>query len=202
MSLSDLQRRRARHDGGKDISNQKGHLSRTATALRSLRGDATRPGNSLDGIFTGDELKILLAATLLVDKACATLDADAREAKRIKADYDKRVKEAIAEYSKLPHTEIADIVALSVLAGCRTGIDRYTMDSIRNRPRWMKSDLSSVARDAISALAHDCAREKNNPRGMVRQAQEVFIPTIKENHAAIIRELNTLAVVEQMENTR
>ncbi len=202
MSLTDFQRDYARHDGGKPIGNLKSHLSRTATALRTLGADATRPGHMLDGIFTGDELKTLRDAILLVDKACTSLDADAREAKRIKADYDKRVKEALAEYNKLPHTEIADIVALSVLDGNRAGIDRHTMDTIRERPHWLKSELSSVARDAISSLAHACARDKNNPKGLTKQALDIFIPTIKENHAALIRELNTIAVGEQMEKTR
>jgi hypothetical protein len=201
MSLSDWQRTSARHDGGKAISNHKSHLSRTATAMRALGADASCPGNPLDGIFTGDELKTLRDATLLVDKACAALDAGAREAKRIKADYDKRVKEATAEYSKLPHTEIADIVALSVLAGERAGISRWTMDSIRELPSRLQYELSNVAREAISSLAHDCAREKNNPKGMVKRAQEVFIPIIKGNHAAIIRELNTLAVAAQLERS-
>lgn len=200
--LSDFQRDYARHDGGKPIANLKSHLSRTATALRALGADATRPGHSLDGIFTGAELKTLMTATLLVDKAYAALDADAREAKRIKADYDKRVTEALAEYGKLPRTGIADIVALSVLSGERAGISRYTMNTIRERPHWLTSELTSVARDAISSLAHACAREKSNPKGLVKQALDIFIPTILENHAAIIRELNTIAVAEKMERTR
>lgn len=202
MSLTDWQRTTARHDGGKAIGNLKSHLSRTATAMRALGRDASSPGNPLDRIFSGDELQTLLAATLLVDKACAALDADAREAKRIKADYDKRVKEAMAEYSKLPHTEIADIVALAVLSGVREGISRYTMNTIRERPHWLKSELGSVVRDSISSLAHACAGEKNNPKGLTRRALEVFIPTIKENHAAIIRELNAIAVAEQLERTQ
>lgn len=202
MSLTSFQRDYARHDGGKPIGNLKSHLSRTATALRTLGADAARPGHSLDGIFSGDELKALRTAILLVDKACAALDADAREAKGIKADYDKRAKEALAEYGKLPHTEIADIVALSVLAGERAGISRYTMETIRERPHWLASELSSVARDAISSLAHSCARDKLNPKGLIGTATKVFIPTIKQNYAAIIRELNTIAVAEQMERIR
>jgi len=201
MSLTDWQRSSARHDGGKDTRNLKSHLSRMATALRTLHADASGTSNSLAGIFTGDELKTLRGATLLVDKACAVLDADVREAKRIKADYDKRVKEALAEYCKLPHTEIADIVALSVLAGERAGISRWTMDSIRQRPNRLKYELMEVARGAINSLANDCAREKNNPTGLVKSALAIFIPTIKENHAAIIRELNTIAVAEQMERS-
>lgn len=199
MSLTDFQRDYARYDGGKPIGHLKSHMRRTATALRSLGADATRPGSVIDGIFTGDELKTLRAATMLVDRACAALDADAREAKRIKADYDKRVKEALAEYGKLPHTEIADIVALSVLAGERAGISRYTLDTIRERPHWLKSELSSVARDAISSLAHACAREKLNPKGLIGQAQDIYIPFIKTGHAAIIRELNTIAVAAALE---
>lgn len=202
MSLTDWQRTSARHDGGKDISNRKSYLSRTATALRDLREDVTQPGRQIYGIFSGDELKTLLAATLLVDKACAALDADAREAKRIKVDYDKRVKEAMAEYGKLPHTEIADIVALSVLSGERAGIPRYTMDTIRDRPHWLERELRSVARDAISSLAHACAGEKNNPKGQIGTATKVFIPTIKETYGDLIRELNAIAVGEQMEKTR
>lgn len=202
MSLTDFQRDYARYDGGKPIGNLKSHLSRTETALRALGRDASTPGNQLDRIFSGDEMQTLRAATMLVDRACAALDADLREAKRIKADYDKRVKEALSEYNKLPHTEIADIVALSVLSGNRAGIDSYVMKTIRERPHWLKSELSSVARDAISALAHSDARDNNNPKGMTRQAVEIFIPTIKENHAALIRELNTIAVSEQMEKTR
>jgi hypothetical protein len=202
MSLTDFQRDYARHDGGKPIGNLKSHLSRTATALRTLGADATRPGHMLDGTFTGDELKTLRDAILLVDKACASLDADAREARRIKADYDKRVKDAVAEYGKLPHTEIADIVALSVLAGNRAGIDRHTMNTIRERPHWLNSELSSVARDAISSLAHADARDKVNPKSRIGTATRIFIPTIKENYAALIRELNTIAVAEQMEKTR
>jgi hypothetical protein len=202
VSLTDWQRTSACHNGGKEIVNQKRHLSQMARALLNLRADASLPGNALDGLFSGDELETLRAAHLLVSEACAALDADAREAKRIKADHDKRVKEALAEYGKLPHTEIADIVALSVLAGERAGIERYVMDTIREHPHWLKSELSTVARDAIISLAHACASDKLNPKGLTRQAQDILIPTIKANHAAIIRELNTIPVAEQMERTR
>lgn len=200
MSLNDSQRARAHIDGGKEISNRKRHLSQIETGLRTLR-DECENSETLRGALAPDELKTLARAAVLVGQVAARLDADAREAKRIKADYDKRVKEAIAEYGNLPHTEIADIVALSVLAGERAGISRYTMDTIRERPHWLTSELTSVARDAINNLAHDCAREKNNPKGMVKRALEVLIPAIKENHADLIRELNALAVQAQLEKS-
>ena len=199
--LTDNQKSLARRDGGKAIANRKRYLSNIETGLRTLRDDLEK-SEALRGALPAEDVRTLARAALLVGQLAARLDADAREAKAIKADYDKRVKDARAEYGKLPHMEIADIVALSVLAGERAGISRYTMETIRERPHWIDDYLDGVAREAIIDLAHDCARNKSNPKGMVKHAVEVLIPVIKSNHAEIIGELTALAVAAQLERSR
>lgn len=201
MSLSNFQRSRARFEGGKDIKSHKSHLARTATAIRKLRDDASQPGNELDGVFSSDELQTIRDTCQMVDRAIARLESDAREADRIKADYDKREQEAIAEMRTLPHASIDDIVAL-LGAHQRQPLDHYDMERIRTR-HWGKGVLDQLREHAICAiggLGRSCAYDGKNPAEFRQQIAE-RLPQMKQQHADLIRELSTLAVAQQMEKT-
>lgn len=197
--LTDYQRSRAYFEGGKDIKARKSHLARTATTIRKLRADASQPGNALDGVFNGDELQTLRETCQMVDRAIARLEADAREADRIKSDYDKREQQATAEMRMLPHDSIDDIVAL-LGARQRQPLDRYELERIRTQ-HWGEGVLHQLrehASCAIGGLGRSCAYDGKNP-GEFRQQIADRLPLLKQQHADLIRELNTLAVSQQLE---
>lgn len=196
--LTEIQQERARYDGGKDIGHRKSHLARSATALRKLRNDATQAGNALDGLFTSAEIEAISAAIQAVGKACDRLDADNRDAKAIKADYDKRVKEAAAVFDTLPHTSIDDIVALAALNNPTQPISRYELIYIRETPQQLKNEMATIARDTLGDLARSCAYKKASPSA-TRFGILTVMQAWKNKHADLISELNTLAVQAQLE---
>lgn len=220
--LTELQRARARHYGGKEYATRKRQASSIETGLRGLvaastseaRGTTTSTLDSpeLHGLFTPAELRTLAAAACIVGKAAAHLGACTKQAERIQADYQKRLETAKRALLHLPHASIDDIIALCGVA-YRTPLDRYECDDLRRtvereldmRPRsailpvvphW----LSIKARDAIFTIAADCAREEADPDK--RRAEiAARLPQIKLQHATLIEELNALAVRERLEAT-
>ncbi len=198
MSLSDSQRSSARHDGGKDIANRKRFIAQVETGLRNLRDECEKSG-ALRGVLTPDEIKALARVAVIVGKVAAHLDADAREAKRIKADWDKRLNDAVAELGKLPRTSIDDIVVLAAMANHpRPPIGRYDLDYIRANPQRLKAEMETISRDATSSLAHACANDAAIPATR-RNAILIGMAAWKDKHADLIRELNAIAVAAQLE---
>lgn len=207
MSLGDFQRDRARHTGGKEIADRKRHVSQLETGLRNLVADCERRSNTEVGYRTADvvwdvvsvdELKALQRAAEALHKVAASLDKAAAEAKRIKADYDAHVEQAQAALGKLPKG-VADIVALSACAQ-RTPVYHWTLERMRARPREVLDDLNDIRREAISTLAHRCAREGIQPAGFADTIR-LAMPAAAEKHAALIGELNALAVAAQLEKS-
>lgn len=210
--LTELQRARARHYGGKEYATRKRQASSIETGLRGLvaastseaRGTTTSTLDSpeLHGLFTPAELRTLAAAACIVGKAAAHLGACTKQAERIQADYKKRLKTAMRALLHLPHASIDDIIALCGVA-YRTPLDRYECDDLRRTVErgWdMRHWLSNKARDAIFTIAADCAREEADPDK--RRAEiAARLPQIKLQHATLIEELNALAVRERLEAT-
>lgn len=210
--LTELQRARARHYGGKEYATRKRQASSIETGLRGLvaastseaRGTTTSTLDSpeLHGLFTPAELRTLAAAACIVGKAAAHLGACTKQAERIQADYQKRLETAKRALLHLPHASIDDIIALCGVA-YRTPLDRYECDDLRRTVErgWdMRHWLSNKARDAIFTIAADCAREEADPDK--RRAEiAARLPQIKLQHATLIEELNALAVRERLEAT-
>ena len=210
--LTELQRARARHYGGKEYATRKRQASSIETGLRGLvaastseaRGTTTSTLDSpeLHGLFTPAELRTLAAAACIVGKAAAHLGACTKQAERIHADYQKRLETAKRALLHLPHASIDDIIALCGVA-YRTPLDRYESDDLRRtveRGWGMRHWLSNKARDAIFTIAADCAREEADPDK--RRAEiAARLPQIKLQHATLIEELNALAVRERLEAT-
>lgn len=210
--LTELQRARARHYGGKEYATRKRQASSIETGLRGLvaastseaRGTTTSTLDSpeLHGLFTPAEQRTLAAAACIVGKAAAHLGACTKQAERIQADYQKRLETAKRALLHLPHASIDDIIALCGVA-YRTPLDRYECDDLRRTVErgWdMRHWLSNKARDAIFTIAADCAREEADPDK--RRAEiAARLPQIKLQHATLIEELNALAVRERLEAT-
>lgn len=210
--LTELQRARARHYGGKEYATRKRQASSIETGLRGLvaastseaRGTTTSTLDSpeLHGLFTPAELRTLAAAACIVGKAAAHLGACTKQAERIQADYQKRLETAKRALLHLPHASIDDIIALCGVA-YHTPLDRYECDDLRRTVErgWdMRHWLSNKARDAIFTIAADCAREEADPDK--RRAEiAARLPQIKLQHATLIEELNALAVRERLEAT-
>lgn len=192
--LNDTQRRQAIFDGAIPHNNLKASVLRAGTSIRNLV--ATRQA----GLSDADIRALECAVQILYDTA-KRLQADAREAKHIKADYEKHVERALHALSALPTDTIADCVAVIALE-TRNPVSAWEMDSFRRfgGARWssIHDVLKASSRHTVFDLARTCAREKTPPAYCLSQAQE-RLPAMKITHAALINELNALAVAEQME---
>lgn len=198
MSLNAFQRDRARFHGGKEIKAHKAHLARTATAIRKLRNDATTMGGQLDGVFDADEMQTIRSTCELVDRAIARLEADAREADHIKKAFDDHEARAAKALSLLPLNDFEGVIAIAELAGdLAPGVRMYTpLESAR------RDGYRSTQRDlllyAVKYLAADCAIRGHDVATYVETVRSKM-PAAAAKHTDLIRELNTLAVSEQLE---
>lgn len=196
--LTDPQKSKARHDGGKEIANKKRHAAHVKTALVNLRNDCNGGSADLAGLLTQDEIDTLTQAVHIVDRIAATLEKDAAEAKRIKADYDKRVKAATDVLNELPHATPADIIALAAFSG---GGALWSFDdhigAIR-RGDMVDYQLKGIFRDAAASIAHDIATKELHP-GVTATAILLALPQMKDKHAALIAELTTIAVAKKLQ---
>lgn len=201
MSLTSIQRDQARYKGSAEIRTRKSYLKRSATAIRQLADESTKEWSALHGTFTDKELNLIRAAGQLVDRATASLADDIREADRIKADYDKRLKAAMDAFANLPRAGIDDCVALLGTAS-RRPVHSFEMERLRTGAIFctIKDYLAAMVDDAVRSLAGDCARAKLDPTAR-RQEIIAGLPALKEQHADLIRELTALAVAEQMEKS-
>lgn len=193
--LSDAQRREAVYFGDKPQTNKKANCARTSTAIRNLVADA---GSG----FSAADIAVLAHAAELLDAAAARLKVDAREARAIKAEHDKRVADAISILATLPTDTIADCVAVLGTTS-RIPVGLYEMERFRHRNSYwgtIHTILRDTAHDAIRRMAHDCARDKIDP---AQRRQQIIdgLTAQKITHAEIINELNALAVAEQLETT-
>lgn len=194
--LSDAQRREAVLFGDKPQANKKANCARTSTAIRNL---VTDTGSG----FSADDIAVLTRAAELLDAAAARLKVDAREARAIKAEHDKRVADAISILATLPTDTIADCVAVLGTTS-RIPVGRYEMERFRRPDSYwgtIHTILRDTAHDAIRRMAHDCARDKIDP---AQRRQQIIdgLAAQKITHAEIINELNALAVAEQLETTK
>ncbi len=197
MSLTSIQRDRARYKGGAEIRTRKSYLKRAATAFRQLAEESTQNWSALHDVFTDKELNVIRAAGLLVDRAVGRLSMDILEADRIRAQYERDVALAHNHLDALPHTDIADIIALAAAANMAPG--PMEMESLRHT-RWLRESLNDMARNAITDLARTCALRGRNPAEFAAEIAYA-LPALKTGYAAMITELNTLAVAQQMEKT-
>lgn len=197
MSLTSTQRDQARYKGSADIRTRKSYLKRSATAIRQLAEESTKDWSALHGLFTDKELNVIRAAGLLVDRATARLSVDILEADRIRAQYERDVALAHNHLDALPHTDIADIIALAAADNMAPG--PMEMESLRYT-RWLRESLNDMARNAINDLARTGARRGRNPAEFAAEIAYA-LPALKTGYAAMITELNTLAVAQQMEKT-
>lgn len=193
--LSDAQRREAVYFGDKPQTNKKANCARTSTAIRNLVTDT-------DSGFSADDIAVLTRAAELLDAAAARLKVDAREARAIKAEHDKRVADAISILATLPTDTIADCVAV-IGTTSRIPVARYEMERFRRRGSYwgpIHSNLRGSAHDAIRHMAHDCARDKIDP---AQRRQQIIdgLTAQKITHAELINELTALAVAEQLEES-
>lgn len=198
MSLTSSQRDQARYKGSAEIRTRKSYLKRSATAIRQLADESTKDWSALHGVFSDKELKLIRAAGQLVDRATARLAEDIREADAIRADYEKRRKIALESFSSLPRASIDDCIALIGTAN-RLPLQLYQIERFRAGQQFgtIKGELGDIANDAIRDLADACARDKLNFAQRRHQILE-GLPALKEQHADLIRELNTLAVAQQL----
>lgn len=199
MSLTSIQRDQARYKGSAEIRSRKSYLKRSATAIRQLAEESTKDWSALRGVFTDKELKLIRAAGQLVDRATDRLSEDIREADAIRADYEKRLKIAMESFASMPRADVADCIALLATAN-RRPLDGYELERFRTGQIFgtVMSELNERVSDAIRTLADACASDKLNFAHRRHQILE-GMPAMKEQHAELIRELNTLAVAEQME---
>lgn len=91
----------------------------------------------------------------------------------------------------------ADIIALAAADNMAPG--PMEMESLRYT-RWLRESLNDMARNAINDLARTCARRGRNPAEFVAEIAYA-LPALKARYTAMITELNTLAVAQQMEKT-
>ncbi|MBC2731354.1 hypothetical protein [Thiobacillus sp.] len=201
MSLTSIQRDQARYKGSAEIRTRKSYLKRSATAIRQLAEESTKDWSALHGVFTEKELKLIRAAGQLVDRATARLSEDIREADAIRADYEKRRKIAMESFATLPHDAVDDCIAL-IGTAYRRPLDGYELERFRTGQIFgtVMSELNERVSAAIRTLAEACASDKLNFAHRRHQILE-GMPAMKEQHADLIRELNTLAVAEQMEKS-
>lgn len=200
MSLSDFQKGQARFYGGKTIKAHKAYLARTATAIRKLRNDAATMGGQLDGVFDADEMQTIRATCELIDRAVARLEADAREADRIKKAYEAHEARAEKALSLLPLNDLEGVIAIAEIAGDLTpGIRMYSPleAARRNGVRYTHRDLLI---HAVKYLARDCAIRGQDVATYVENVR-TQMPAAATKHADLIRELTTLAVAERLEQT-
>lgn len=209
--LTEFQRSRARFDGGKDYSTRVRQARTVENGLRGIvganklaRSDVKSSLNTVElaDSLTEDEARTLAKAAVIVGKVAAILEADTREANRIKADYEKRRKDAATQLRTLPHASIDEIVAL-LGAESRTPLDRYEMDRIRNGQTFgtLQAHLREKASNAIGALATTCAYEGQDPAEFTLEVADK-LPGLALQHADLISELTALTVAEQLERTR
>lgn len=195
MSLTSIQIDMARYKGGDEIKKRKSQLRRTATLIRQLADDVSNMQNALHGVLNDNEIKLLNATGLLVDRAVHTLSADIREAELIRSKYDRAVLAAHKHLSALPASNPDDIVALMAADNAAPG--RIEMDMLRTT-RWLPDSLREFSRNAITSLSRRCAREGCDPEKFAASIARQM-PYLKEAHADVIRVITALAVADEME---
>lgn len=199
--LTDTQKSQARYDGGKPIADRKAHLARAATAMRKVISDPSVP--AIPTITLGDATAMRKALAVM-DKIIAQLEQDAREANAIKADYERRLKDAWDALGKLPSSAVDDVVAvasiamagLSDLKALTNGTSR-TYHPYRPDVQWA---LRQAARDAVYSLAIAVANRQLDPAAYAESVRGEM-QAHKDRHAELIQKLNTLAVAERMEKS-
>lgn len=192
MSLDESQRLRARFDGGKAIADNKSHLSRTATAMRKVV-------TGQYGLTLGDATAMRNAIAVM-DHTIATLEKDLRDAKAIKKAHDDHVAKANKALTLLPLNDFNGVIAIAAMAGMLDPHIRMYTPIEEAKYYGYKRALVELRRASIEWLARDCALKGVQVAGFVDTIRTAM-PAAAATHADLIRELNTLAVAEQMEKS-
>lgn len=186
--LTESQKSAARYHGGKEQTNRRRHLRQLRTSLFNVRNDAA--------LQSSDHASI--AQTLhVLDRLLAEVQADLAAANTIKRDYDKHVALTRALLDAIPLTGIADVIALCEL------------DRQLGRPDLLLNDIecngwdytsSTLKRQALDGLAHRGAYGQRDPTEFAASVRAAM-PAAAEKHAALIRQITTLAVSQQLQKT-
>jgi hypothetical protein len=124
-----------------------------------------------------------------------------RAADHIKKAFDDHIAKAEKALRALPLDGIENTIAIAELAGqLKPYMRMYTPLEAAER-YGCKNSLAGLRNAAIASLADDCAREGVQPAGFADRVL-MSLPAAAAKNADLIRELNTIAVAEQMERTR
>lgn len=192
MALTQWQQDLARFDGGKDLTNRKRHLAQVKSALLTLCTEIESGINPAG--MTATEAKTLREAARLVAGVESAYAKDAAEAKRIQSDWEARHKLAMKTLLTLPHEAPEDVIALAALSG-----DLQPAYLLRDCVKWgWQSKVRDLQREAISTLAHRCANQATPPHKWCKDLA-AQMPTAKTKHAALIAQVNALAVQDRLQ---
>ena len=195
MALTPWQQTRAVVDGGKAIADRKSGLARVSSSLTKLIKSAAT--EDLHGLLTEKEINQLITARNVVVKVTEHLAKDAAQAKRIKAEWNRRYDEARFALYELPHQHPEDILALADLADELGSIERFLSRSSQNG---LEYTLPECLRNAMTALSYQAARQKTtSPAAWVHTELAPKLPQAKAKLAGLVAKVNAMAVQKTLE---
>lgn len=186
--LTETQISHARFYGAQDQANRRRHLRQLRTSLFNLRTDAA---------VQPDDHKTLAQTLRVLDRMLVGVEADLTAAKNIKRDWDQHVSLAHALLMAIPLPGVADVIALGELAR-EIGHPRGLIDDIE-RNGWTYT-ANALKREALDTLASRCAYEAKPPTEFVDNVRATMAAAA-EKHADLIRQINTIAVGQQLLKT-
>lgn len=198
MALTPRQQQSAKFDGGKALANRKRHLAQVKSALITLCAEI-EAGNNPAGL-TPTETATLRTAARLVAGIEATYAKDAGEAKRIKADYEARLKLATRTVQALVRDRIADTIALYAIALPRDGaaLEDLGRETARKPASWAWR-IDDLLREAVAKLAWRIVNQSKTPPAAWCAALD--LQAEKDRHAGLIAQVKACAVAQRLEAT-
>lgn len=184
--LTETQKSRARFHGAQEQANRRRHLRQLRTSLFKV---------SVDAALGAEDNKTMSQTLRILDRMLVGLEADLTHAKNIKRDWDRHVALARALLTAVPLPHVADVIAAGELAR-EIGHPRMLVDDIE-RNGWAHVG-QTIKRNALDTLANRCAYQATDPTKFVASVRAA-LPAAAERHADLIRQINTLAVAETLQ---
>lgn len=185
--LSEIQKSRARFDGGKPLATRRSRLRGMRTTLAELRDEAACTDANKEDLYKG-----IRAISRILDET----ETDLNEAKRIKRTYDHRRAAAFEALATLPAAAVADIIALAELDR-QLGAPRMLLEDIESYGwNYMAAQLR---RTAIDGLSQRCASDFTVSVEQCVETLRAALPASAAKRADLIQTINTQAVAEQMQ---
>ena len=185
----------AKYHGGKDLANRKRHLAQVRTTLAAVFDDCDGKSAVMANILTQAELAAMEKTLLALGKVIKALEADAKEADRIKSAFDKRHQQCQRAVRSLPADTIVDKVALASLADMRHSLKCLAHDCVKYGP---EASLRFLVQEALSSLALDMANGTADP-AVAAAALRAAMPAHSVSHTGLIEDVTTLAVAQRLE---